>query len=60
MSAVSDSLPKETCKRCGHEWIKRVLKPRVCPKCQSPYWDVKPTRRKKGELLASKEVRECS
>jgi predicted Zn-ribbon and HTH transcriptional regulator len=33
------------CERCGHIWIPRAgLKPRVCPKCKSPYWD-KPRRR---------------
>jgi hypothetical protein len=26
--------------RCGHEWLPRSgEKPRVCPKCKSPYWD---------------------
>ena len=27
--------------RCGHEWLPREPgeKPRVCPKCKSPYWD---------------------
>jgi predicted Zn-ribbon and HTH transcriptional regulator len=27
--------------RCGHEWLPReaTVKPRVCPKCKSPYWD---------------------
>lgn len=27
--------------RCGHEWLPREAtdKPRVCPKCKSPYWD---------------------
>lgn len=29
------------CERCGHEWIPRKNKIRVCPKCKSPYWDVK-------------------
>lgn len=33
-------LPKFTCKRCGHSWIPRQpKKPKVCPKCSSPYWD---------------------
>ena len=41
------------CERCGHQWIPRgiealvseqpkapkVEKPKVCPKCKSPYWD---------------------
>lgn len=27
--------------RCGHEWVTRGLeKPRVCPKCKSPRWDL--------------------
>ena len=27
--------------RCGHQWLPRGEheKPRVCPKCKSPYWD---------------------
>ena len=31
---------KCTCERCGHKWITKTKeKPRVCPKCKSPYWD---------------------
>lgn len=26
--------------RCGHEWLPRgEVRPTVCPKCKSPYWD---------------------
>jgi predicted Zn-ribbon and HTH transcriptional regulator len=33
-------LPQFECKRCGHKWYPRKPeKPRVCPKCKSPYWD---------------------
>jgi len=31
------------CERCSHKWVPREdsqNKPRVCPKCKSPYWDV--------------------
>jgi len=29
------------CSRCNHQWVPRDSeKPRVCPKCKSPYWDV--------------------
>lgn len=38
------------CLRCGHEWIPRVEmaqlegkikdKPRICPSCKTPYWDL--------------------
>ena len=36
------------CERCGHEWIPREPKekPRVCPKCKSPYWD-RPRKKRK-------------
>lgn len=29
------------CERCGHIWVPRNKKekPRVCPRCKSPYWD---------------------
>ena len=33
-------LPTLKCKRCGHTWHPhRPQKPKVCPKCTSPYWD---------------------
>lgn len=27
------------CKRCGHRWLPKAFRQRVCPKCKSPYWD---------------------
>lgn len=34
-------LPELNCKRCKHIWIPRAnKKPKVCPKCKSPYWDI--------------------
>jgi len=28
------------CERCNHKWLpKESYKPKVCPKCKSPYWD---------------------
>ena len=29
------------CERCEHKWVPRDHgeRPRVCPKCKSPYWD---------------------
>jgi len=28
------------CYRCGHRWPPRGEdRPRICPKCKSPYWD---------------------
>jgi predicted Zn-ribbon and HTH transcriptional regulator len=28
------------CERCEHEWVPRTdAKPKVCPRCKSPYWD---------------------
>lgn len=36
------------CERCQHIWVPRDYneKPRVCPKCKSPYWDT-PRKNKK-------------
>lgn len=40
-----DILPQAVkCKRCGYVWIKRVRRPKVCPKCKSAYWNKKKTR----------------
>ncbi|MBS3066088.1 hypothetical protein J4229_03530 [Candidatus Pacearchaeota archaeon] len=36
-----------SCERCKHKWVSRKAiseKPKVCPKCKSPYWN---TPRKK-------------
>ena len=30
---------KTKCKRCGHEWLSRVEKPRQCPRCRSYRWN---------------------
>lgn len=35
------NLASITCFRCSHEWIPRVKKVIICPKCKSPYWDIK-------------------
>lgn len=34
------SLVSHECTRCGHVWYPRSPdRPRICPKCKSPYWD---------------------
>lgn len=34
-------MKKEKCKRCEHEWYRRKpVKPLICPKCKSPYWNI--------------------
>ena len=33
------------CYRCNHKWVQREKdKPRICPKCKSPYWDKPKTK----------------
>jgi len=27
------------CKKCGHEWLPRVKKPKECPECKSRSWN---------------------
>lgn len=34
-------MKENLCLRCGHNWYQRKPeKPRICPKCKSPYWDL--------------------
>lgn len=35
------------CERCGHDWTPKKDDVRVCPKCQSPWWDT--PKEEKGE-----------
>lgn len=35
------NLKKLKCKRCNHSWVARIENPTVCPKCKSPYWNIK-------------------
>lgn len=44
------------CERCEHTWVPAgEEKPRVCPKCKSPYWD-RPRRADRAvEKRAKKE-----
>jgi hypothetical protein len=38
------------CERCEHEWITRKKgKPKVCPKCTSPYWNDVPKNSNKND-----------
>jgi rubrerythrin len=40
MGTIEKTVTFYVCERCGHEWYPRgEEKPRVCPKCKSPYWD---------------------
>jgi len=33
-------IPYLSCMRCEHKWIPRSPElPKVCPKCNSPYWN---------------------
>ena len=39
--ALTRSISVLTCLRCGGKWYPRGTdKPRTCPKCGSPYWDI--------------------
>jgi rubredoxin len=52
MAEIVMKVPAYRCERCQYEWISRGprlenrpkgateedLKPRICPRCKSPYW----------------------
>ncbi len=62
------------CLRCGHEWLPEPKrhpdgtivrdfskKPKVCPKCKSPYWNVPRGQKrgpKKGTVYKPREQKE--
>ena len=35
------------CKRCGHTWLPRVAKVKLCPRCKNPKWNEPKPRRTK-------------
>lgn len=38
-------ISKWRCTRCHHEWIpKQERAPKVCPACNSPYWNIERQR----------------
>jgi uncharacterized protein with PIN domain len=53
MAEIVMKMSGHRCERCGHEWVPRgpraenrpkgkageSAKPRLCPKCKSPYWE---------------------
>ena len=39
MSKDTAAMYYARCKRCGHDWLPRVLTPRRCPSCNSPKWN---------------------
>jgi len=48
-------LKQNKCKRCGHEWVQRILtKPILCPRCKSPGWDKERIATLKNEITKAK------
>lgn len=48
MPDLNVKLPQLHCHRCGHRWTPRKNEVRLCPKCNSPYWD-RPRRSGDGQ-----------
>ena len=48
------------CERCGNEWTpqksrrEKGIKPKVCPKCKSPYFDTP----RKNKIINKEEKKE--
>jgi Zn finger protein HypA/HybF involved in hydrogenase expression len=46
------------CTRCEHQWFPRTtVSPKVCPKCNSPYWD-KPVKYKTVSKIQKERKRD--
>ena len=47
------------CERCSHKWVSRQNSrdiPIVCPKCKSPYWNIKKKVGKKGKIQIKNKI----
>jgi hypothetical protein len=48
------------CLRCKYVWISNAklkgIKPKFCPNCKSPYWDI-PRKRKINTLILSSIIK---
>jgi Zn finger protein HypA/HybF involved in hydrogenase expression len=42
------------CLRCGNDWVTLLTRPRYCPVCKSPKWDVERSERKDSAEEANK------
>lgn len=47
-------MKKEKCLRCGYQWVKRMDKPIVCPRCKNPYWNLEKNNAKRSLCKKSK------
>ena len=41
-----NKIKENKCFRCGHTWIPRKKRSIVCPKCKTPYWNIKKEEKK--------------
>jgi len=39
-------MEKNKCIKCGKEWVPRVERPEVCPRCKSYEWEKKEKEKK--------------
>ena len=49
-------IKEKHCLRCGHDWLPRVEDPRECPRCKTPYWNVKRKSKKTKEELNAEPI----
>ena len=56
MSALKEIKMLECkCEKCKHKWITRSdEKPKICPNCKSPYWEIPEKTRKKQIMTYDK------
>ena len=45
------------CQRCNHTWkLRKIEKPKTCPNCKSPYWEVPAKRVSKDFLIVNNDL----
>lgn len=54
-------IPAFDCARCGYHWyLRKPQRPRVCPRCKSPYWNFSSEYKKEldNDILEAKKIEE--
>lgn len=59
---IDIKIPYLKCTRCKHQWIPRSTNyPKVCPRCNSPYWNKEYKRSDKiNKRITKKEAEEIA
>ena len=48
---AAKKLKRKECLRCGNKWLSKLDRPKQCPRCKQPMWDVASNRKVKADAV---------